>query len=61
LGNLGTFHLSVEEQMIEARMHNVEGLCPVECNTSTKTASQMLAAEAIGALNRTEKETLRFA
>jgi len=51
-GNLGTFHLSAEEQMIEARMHNVEGLCPVDCNTSTKIASQMLAAAAIGALNR---------
>jgi len=40
--------LSAEEQMIEARMHNVEGLCPVDCNTSTKIASQMLAAAAIG-------------
>ena len=29
-------------------MHNVEGLCPVDCNTSTKIASQMLAAAAIG-------------
>jgi hypothetical protein len=50
--NLGTFHLSTEEQMIEVRMHNVEGLCPVDCNTSTKIASQMLAAASIGALNR---------
>jgi len=45
--------LSAEEQMIEARMHNVEGLCPVVCNNSTNIASQMLAAAAVGALNRT--------
>jgi len=32
-GNLGTFHLSAEEQMIEARMHNKGG-----GDTSTRNA-----------------------
>lgn len=34
--NLGTFQLSIEEQMIEVRMHNVEGLCEVDCITFYK-------------------------